>query len=129
VCPPEGGDDYYQAFATYQEALAYQVGEPGAGEPIVLVRQQEWVVEESPGYFVRKSGERLAEWRVEWLGDGKRRPGCIAESSTARLDSTCRASAMKLVSSKSTTVNGRSPIWVTCWPEVPKQDRNDKDPR
>lgn len=23
VCPPEGGDDYYQAFATYEEALAY----------------------------------------------------------------------------------------------------------
>ena len=77
VCPPEGGDDYYLPFATYEEALAYRVGEPGADEPIVLVRQLEWVIEESPGYFVRKTGERLAEWRVEWLSDRKRLPGCV----------------------------------------------------
>lgn len=77
VHPPEGGDDMYQVFATYEEAIAFAETDRGARVPLVLVRQREWVEEESPGHYVRKTGERLTEWRVEWLKDRKRRPGDI----------------------------------------------------
>jgi putative acetyltransferase len=79
VHPPEGGDDRYQTFPTYQQAVAFAASELGADEPVVLVRQREWVVEQSPGHYVRKTGERLTEWRVEWLKDRKRLPGAIEQ--------------------------------------------------
>ena len=70
--PPEGGDDYYKAFPTYEEGLAYSKSTLGAEEPLVLILQREWIDEAQPGNYVRKNEERLTEWKVEWLAGNKR---------------------------------------------------------
>ena len=77
IYPPEGGDDYYKAFATYEEALACCKDTPTAEEPLVLILQKEWIDEPQPGQFVRMSEERLTEWKIEWLAGSKREPGAI----------------------------------------------------
>lgn len=58
------GSDYFLAFATFEEALAFSTSTVGAEEPLVLVRQDENINEPEPGQFVHEKGERLAEWRV-----------------------------------------------------------------
>ena len=65
--PPEGGDDHYKAFPTFEEGLAYSKSTLGAEEPLVLVLQREWIDEPQPGNYVRKNEEWLTEWKVEWL--------------------------------------------------------------
>ena len=75
--PPGGGDDYYKAFPTYEEALAFSKKSPGAEEPLVLILQQEWINEPQPGNYVRMNGERVTEWKVEWLAGNKRSPEAI----------------------------------------------------
>jgi hypothetical protein len=77
VHPAQGGDDSYRAFATYEDAMAFSRTAHGAEPPLVLVLQREWVDEPKPGTFVRKKGERLTEWRVEWLKDHRHRPDSI----------------------------------------------------
>jgi hypothetical protein len=69
--PPEGGDDYYQAFRTYEEGLAFSKSTLRAEEPLVLILQREWIDEPQPGHYVRKNQERITEWKVEWLADSK----------------------------------------------------------
>lgn len=71
------GEDYYYAFATYEDALALSQDTPGSEEPLVLIRQREWVNEPSEGVFIHEQGERIAEWRVPWLESGARRAGDI----------------------------------------------------
>jgi hypothetical protein len=68
----DGGDDSCFSFASYDDALAFANREAGAEEPLVLILQNEWLDEPTPGQFIHKSGERLTEWRVEWL-EGSRR--------------------------------------------------------
>jgi len=76
--PDEGeGEDHFYAFATYEEALAFSQATSGAEEPLVLIRQNEWINEPQPRQFIHLKGERIAEWRVEWLSDSKRYPGAI----------------------------------------------------
>ena len=58
------GDDYYCAFATFEEASAYCARRPGP-QPLVLVRQDECINEPEPGRYEHHTGERLTEWRVE----------------------------------------------------------------
>jgi len=71
------GEDYFYAFATHDEALAFSQATAGTEEPLVLIRQNEWINEPQPGQFIHEKGERIAEWRVEWLSDSKRIPGSI----------------------------------------------------
>lgn len=71
------GDDYYYAFVTYAEALAFSLSIEGAEEPLALIRQIEWVNEPEEGVYVHERGERIAEWRVEWLSRGQRKSGDI----------------------------------------------------
>ncbi len=71
------GDDYYYAFATYNEALEFSKRTKGAEEPLALIRQLEWVNEPEEGVYVHEKGERIAEWCVEWLSDGPRALGDI----------------------------------------------------
>src|SRR5882762_10367581 len=59
--PEGGGDDRYAAFAQYKQALAFSKTTPDAEEPLVLVRQRQWVEEPDPGHYVPKSGERITE--------------------------------------------------------------------
>jgi len=77
INPPGGGDDYHKAFPTYEEALAFSQSTSGTEEPLVLILQREWIDEPKPGQFVRKNGERLTEWKVEWLVGSKRSPDTI----------------------------------------------------
>jgi hypothetical protein len=72
-----GGDDYFQAFATFEEAEAFSKKQQGAEPPLVLVLQHEHVNEPSPGVFEHVKGDRIAEWQVEWLKGGKRGPDSI----------------------------------------------------
>ncbi|WP_432720091.1 GCN5 family acetyltransferase [Jeongeupia wiesaeckerbachi] len=83
-CHPEKGSpdhhdggDYFYAFATYDEALALSQSTEGAEEPLVLVRQLEWIDEPQDGQYIHEKGERITEWRVEWLTDGPRKPNDI----------------------------------------------------
>ena len=71
------GDDYYYAFDNYEEARQFAEDTDGAEPPLVLIRQWEWINEPNPGEFVHMKGERIAEWRVEWLPDSKRQPDSI----------------------------------------------------
>ncbi|OAM36928.1 GCN5 family acetyltransferase [Eikenella sp. NML080894] len=71
------GDDYFHAFATHAEALAFARQQPGSEDPLVLVRQQEYIDEPQPGTFIRRIGERITEWLPEWLENSRRQPGSI----------------------------------------------------
>jgi len=71
------GEDYYYAFATYDEALKFSTSVEGTEEPLVLIRQLEWINEPEDGFFIHEKGERIAEWHVEWLNRGSRKPGDI----------------------------------------------------
>lgn len=82
----EDGSDYYYAFASYAEALECAAEEPGAEAPLVLIRQYEWVREPTPGRYLHERGERVAEWRVEWLSRGPRQPGAIEAFLRARAE-------------------------------------------
>ncbi len=73
-----GGDDYYNAFATYEDAKKYSEGTEKAEEPLVLVLQHEHIDEPVPGKYVHVKGDRITEWRVEWLARGKRGPDTIS---------------------------------------------------
>ena len=75
--PAFGDEDYYYAFATYEEALEFSQGAAGAEAPLVLIRQMQHVNEPRPGQFVVVDGERLTEWQVKWLDGRKRLPGSI----------------------------------------------------
>lgn len=68
----EEGGDYFVAFAQHEKAQAFSKASPCAEEPLVLVRQVEYINEPEDGVYEAAVGERLTEWRVEWL-EGSRR--------------------------------------------------------
>jgi len=72
------GDDYYYAFATYEDAKDFSEKTERAEKPLVLVLQHEHINEPEPGKFEHVTGDRVTEWRVEWLAGNKRRPDTIA---------------------------------------------------
>ena len=72
------GDDYYYAFATYEGAKDFSEKTERAEEPLVLVLQHEHINEPEPGTYEHVTGDRITEWRVEWLDGNKRGPDTIA---------------------------------------------------
>jgi hypothetical protein len=74
---PEDGSDYYYAFGTYAEALAFSEETAGAEPPLALVRQLEHINEPEPGVYVHVREPRIAEWQVEFLGRPKRTDNTI----------------------------------------------------
>jgi hypothetical protein len=70
--PLNGNGDYFVAFAQYEKANALSKAARGAEEPLVLVRQIEWIDEPEPSQYVRKNEERITEWQVAWLAGSKR---------------------------------------------------------
>lgn len=74
-----GGDDYYRAFATYEEAEEFSRRTAGSEEPLVLVLQRESIDEPEPGKYVHVKGDRITEWQVQWLRENKRGPDSIPE--------------------------------------------------
>lgn len=73
------GDDYYYAFACYEDALRFSEESVGAEEPLALVLQKEHIDEPDPGVFEHVTEERITEWRVEWLNRAKRKPSTIPD--------------------------------------------------
>jgi putative acetyltransferase len=61
------GTDYFYAFATYAEALAFSKKAEGAEEPLALVLQKEYIDEDEPGQYVHVRAERITEWSVAFL--------------------------------------------------------------
>jgi hypothetical protein len=75
----EEGDDYYYAFATYAEALAFAEENRGAEQLVALVLQEEYINEPSPGQYVHVRERRIAEWPVEFLTRRRRTPRTIPD--------------------------------------------------
>ena len=78
-CRPERGaadsedeSDHYYAFASYAEARECSDSVAGAEEPLALVLQREYIDEPTPGEYVHKREERIAEWPVEFLSRPRR---------------------------------------------------------
>jgi hypothetical protein len=74
-----GTQDYYVAFAQYEKAVELSKSKKGAEEPLVLVRQNEWINEPKPGHYVPEKGNRITEWQIKWLYGSKRTPVSISE--------------------------------------------------
>ena len=66
------GSDYFYAFETYDEALAYSKRAEGAEEPLALIWQKEHINESEPGVYEHVKTERIAEWPVEFLSRPRR---------------------------------------------------------
>ena len=75
----EDGSDYYYAFATYIEALAFSQGTEGADAPLALVRQLEYIEEPNPGEYRHVKEERITEWPVEFLRRPRRKRNTIPD--------------------------------------------------
>lgn len=96
--PTDGGDDFYYAFATYDEAQ--QAAKSLCAEddtiasvepPIALILQRERIDEPRTGVYVHVKEERLTEWPPEFLTRPKRTPHTIPDfmapdASANRLD-------------------------------------------
>jgi hypothetical protein len=72
---PRGGD-YFYAFASYAEALAFAETTDGAEQPLALVLQREYIEEPETGQYRHVCKERVTEWPVEFL----RRPRRTAQT-------------------------------------------------
>jgi len=66
------GSDYYYAFETFDEALAFSKRNPGCEDPLALVLQREYIDEPAPGRYIHVKEERIAEWPVEFLSRPRR---------------------------------------------------------
>ena len=66
------GDDYFHAFATYAEAVAFCRQSVGAEEPVALILQREHISETAPGVYEHVTQERLTEWPPEFLSRPRR---------------------------------------------------------
>ena len=66
------GNDYFEAFATYAEALAFSLSTSGTEEPLALIRQDEYIDEPVPGHYIHRQEVRITEWPVEFLSRPRR---------------------------------------------------------
>lgn len=76
-CYPHEGDDYYYSFSSFEEAQEFSSNTVGAQEPLVLIRQFEWINEIEPKKYLHEKGERIAEWPANCLEGRKRQPDSI----------------------------------------------------
>jgi putative acetyltransferase len=79
AAPLNGNKESCVAFAQYERAEAFSKSTAGAEEPIVLVRQREWIDEPTRGQFHVDRTERITEWRVKWLAGNKRGADTISK--------------------------------------------------
>jgi|SRR5215468_1957821 len=73
------GSDYFYAFATYAEALAFSQQTTGAEEPLALILQREYISEEEPEHYVHMKEERVTEWPVAFLSRPRRTSNTIPD--------------------------------------------------
>jgi hypothetical protein len=78
-CHPErgardlvNGSDYYYAFASYPEALAFSRRTEGAEEPLALIRQKQYIDEPEPDRYIHVKKVRVTEWPVAFLSRPRR---------------------------------------------------------
>jgi hypothetical protein len=71
------GNDYYQAFVTYQRAREFAQATVGAGEPLALILQEEYLEEPEAGQYLHVQEKRIAEWPVVFLQRPQRTPQTI----------------------------------------------------
>jgi hypothetical protein len=85
------GNDYFEAFARYEDAEAFAARSVGAEEPLALVLQEEYIDEPEPGRYVHVRERRRTEWPVEFLRRPRRTASTIpdflaADAPSNRLD-------------------------------------------
>ena len=66
------GSDYYYAFDTCEEGMAFAAATNGAKEPLALILQREYIDEPAPGEYRHVQEERVAEWPVAFLARPRR---------------------------------------------------------
>lgn len=78
-CHPEDGaedlaegSDYFYAFETADEAIAFSRDAAGAEEPLALVLQQEYIDEPEVGVYVHVREMRITEWPLVFLSRPRR---------------------------------------------------------
>ncbi len=84
--PKDGGDDYFYAYSSYDEASqaadSLHLTDEGLAKvesPLALILQRERIDEPETGVYVHVVEERLAEWAPEFLSRPKRTPHTIPE--------------------------------------------------
>lgn len=87
--PLNGTHDYFVAFVQYEEAESFSKSNPGTEQPLVLVRQSEWIHEPEHGRFFAEKGERLTEWQAD-----KRKHQRVSEESEGSRPLNHRSTAM-----------------------------------
>ncbi len=85
-CHPENaapdefdGQDYFHAFACFEEAASFAEATPGAEEPLALVLQEEYIDEPKPGEYIHVRNQRVTEWPPEFLSRPRRSPSTIPD--------------------------------------------------
>jgi putative acetyltransferase len=73
------GNDYYLAFASYEEAFAFSRDTVGAEEPLALVLQEEFISEPEPGVYIHVKERRITEWPVAFLNRSRRTASTIPD--------------------------------------------------
>jgi hypothetical protein len=96
-----GDEDYFEAFAQYERAEGFSKNATGAEEPLVLVRQLEWINEPEPGHYVPEKQERITEWQVQWLASDKRSANSIQDRHSIELEGVGKLCGMSPRSSES----------------------------
>jgi putative acetyltransferase len=86
----EEDDDYFRAFSTCEDALAFAERTEGAEEPLALVLQEEYIDEPAPQHYVHVRERRTTEWSIDFLNRPRRTPRTIpdfiASNAPNRLD-------------------------------------------
>jgi hypothetical protein len=78
-CHPRKGSDYFHAFATHAEALAFSEVTPRSEEPLALILQREYIDEPETGRYIHMKKERVTEWPVAFLERPRRTERTIAD--------------------------------------------------
>jgi hypothetical protein len=98
--PKEGGDDYYYAYASYEEALEASEKLRSSDdsiaqveEPLALILQREHINEPKAGVYEHVKKKRLAEWPVEFL----RRPRRTGRTIPDFLDPNAPANRLDII--------------------------------
>lgn len=84
--PKDGGDDFFYAYSSYDEARLAADSLRSTDEslaevesPLALILQREHIDEPETGVYVHVVEERLAEWPPEFLSRPKRTPHTIPD--------------------------------------------------
>jgi len=77
VRPQNGDEVHFYAYADYEMALDYAQKTEGAEDPLVLVLQKTYIDEPTKGNLIIVKEDRITEWRVEWLLEGKGGEGVL----------------------------------------------------